>query len=146
MKPKKIIIAVGLIQEAEKPFQFLKEMPIHPDSEIQLIHMITENLYVDDLEFALSTPTENEKKLIVEQVTKKLQKFKDEFLPGLKNVSLKVLFDTNIRAAFTDHVKNQKADLVVVATRSRHGIKGLFDSSFAQHQVKYSPANVLVLR
>lgn len=146
MKAKKIIIAVSLAEETQKPFLYLKEMPIPQDAEIQLIHMVTENVYADGFEFALTYPSKAEKQKLEEQIMLKLQSIKNDLLPRHMKVTTKVIFDTNIRAAFTDYVSKEKADLVIVATRGRHGIKDFFDSSFAQHQVKYSPANVLVLR
>lgn len=146
MKAKKIIIAVSLTEDTQKPFHYLKEIPIPPDAEIHLVHMVTENVYVDGMELALTFPSREEERKLEEQITSKLQSLKNEIFPLHMNVYTKVLFDTNIRAAFTDYVTKENADLVVVATRGRHGIKDFFDSSFAQHQVKYSPANVLVLR
>lgn len=128
MKEKKIIIAVALTEETQKPFLYLKEIPIPLNAEIQLIHMVTENVHGQD------------------QINLKLEILKNEIFPLHTKIFTKILVDTNIRAAFTDYVAKEKADLVVVATRGRHGIKDFFDSSFAQHQVKYSPANVLVLR
>lgn len=146
MKPKKIFIAVSMAEETQKPFHYLKEFPIPPDAEVELIHMVTENVYADGFELVLTFPSKEEKQKLEAEITSKLRKIKQEFFPEHKQVKTKVLFDTNIRAAFTDYVAKQKADLVIVATRSRHSITGFFDSSFAQHQVKYSSANVLVLR
>lgn len=146
MKAKKIIIAVSLTEDTQKPFNYLKEISIPPDAEIQFVHMVTENVYFDEMELAVTIPSQEEKRKIEEQITIKLQSLINEIFPLHKNVFTKVIFDSNIRAAFIDYVAKEKADLVVVATRRRIGIVDFFDSSFAQHQVKYSPANVLVLR
>ena len=37
-------------------------------------------------------------------------------------------------------------DLVVMAVKEKHGIKGMFSSSFVDHFLKFSPCNVLVIR
>lgn len=146
MKKQKIIIAVSLAEETQKPFLYLKQIPIPPNAEIQLVHMVTENVYVDGMDFALSSPSIEERQKLEEQIKLKLDGIKNLLFPLHTNVSSKIIFDTNIRAAFTAYVAKEKADLVILATRGRHGVKDFFDSSFAQHQVKYSPTNVLVLR
>lgn len=45
-----------------------------------------------------------------------------------------------------EYLKEVKADLVITATRGKHGIEGLFSSSFTDHLVKHAPCNVLTLR
>lgn len=147
MNMKKIIVAVSLDESTQRPLEYLKAMPIPLDAEILLVNMVTETLIPSDSDFAVyKYPGEGERPKIEEEISKILRKIKNEIFPGHQNVSTKILFDTNIKAAFTDFVEKQRPDLVVVATRGRHGIKNFFDSSFAQHQVKYSPANVLILR
>ena len=146
MKAKKIIVAISLDEETQKPFFYLRDIPVPPETEIELVHMVTENVYVDGMDFALTFPSKEEQQKLEERIQLKLQILKNDLFPHHINVSTKVIFDTNIRAAFTEHVAKEKADLVIVATRGRHGIKDFFESSFAQHQVKYSSANVLVLR
>lgn len=144
---KKIMIAVSLDEATQKPFHYLRELPIPLDSEIHIVHMATETFFTDGVEFEVRPyPPKEDRTKIVEEVKKKLLKFKEDIFPNHNRIGVHVVFDTNIKAAFTDYATQQKADLVVVATRGRQGMKALFDSSFAQHQLKYSPANVLVLR
>lgn len=147
MKLNKIIIAVSLDEATQKPFHYLKEMPIPMNCEIQLVNMVPESLNTSGMEFQLQAyPLIVDRPKLEEEIKKNLSALKHDLFPNHSNVMTHVIFDTNVKAAFTDHVKNQKADLVVVATRARHGIRSFFDSSFAQHQLKFSPVNVLVLR
>lgn len=43
-------------------------------------------------------------------------------------------------------LREVKADMVVVATRGKHGLEGFFNSSMADFLSKYSPCDVLVLK
>ena len=147
MKLKKIIVAVSLDEATQRPFHYLEKMPIPLDSEIHLVHLVTETFYAKEMQFQVVTsPPVEDRPKIESEIVKKLLKLKKEIFPHHTNVSTKVIFDPNIKAAFVDYTEKQKPDLIIVATRGRHGIKSFFDSSFAQHQLKYSPANVLVLR
>jgi nucleotide-binding universal stress UspA family protein len=44
------------------------------------------------------------------------------------------------------YLKEVKADLVVTATKGKHGIDGFFSSSFTDYLCKFSPCDVLVMR
>lgn len=144
MKPKKIIVAVSLEEETHKALQNMKKMNIETDTEIHLVHMFPVVLYARGMSLSVLTyPLPEERPRIEEHVMSSLKDVKNELFPEHKKVVYKCIFDSNTKAAFTDYVEKEKADLVVVATRPRHGF---FDSSFAQHQLKHSPSNVLVLR
>jgi nucleotide-binding universal stress UspA family protein len=43
-------------------------------------------------------------------------------------------------------LKRVNASLIVVATRGKHGFKGLFLSSFTDYMVKFAPCDVFVVR
>lgn len=147
MKAKKIVIAVSLEEETLKPLQQLKNMDISKDAEIHLVHIVPTILYARGMQFSVLTyPLPEERPKIEEDIISRLKEVKKDIFPEAQDVIFKCLFDANEKAAFNDYVESQKAELVVVATRGRHGLKTMFDSSFAQHQLKYSPVNVLVLR
>jgi nucleotide-binding universal stress UspA family protein len=143
MKTKKIVIAVNLEENTQRPLKGLKDLEFAPDAEIHLVHVMQEILYAKGLQ---SYPLPEERPRIEERILAVLSDIQQEFLPGHKRVVRKCIFDTNVKASFTDYVKQQGADLVVVATRGKYGPENFFDSSFAQHQLKYSPGNVLILR
>lgn len=144
MNARKIVVAVSFEEETQKPLMQLKNMDIHPDAEIHLVHVIPVILYARGMSLSVLTyPLPEDRPRIEESVLKALTDVRNEIFPKHKNVVMKCLFDVNTKAYFTEYVEKEKADLVVVATRGRHG---LFDSSFAQHQLKHSSANLLVLR
>lgn len=147
MKAKKIIVAVSLEEEAQKPLSAIKELDLDLDAEIHLVNVMPVILYARGMHFAVMTyPLPEERARIEERVTSALADLKEDILPKHQRIHYKCLFDSNIKAAFTEYVKKQNADLVIVATRGKHGLKTFFDSSFAHHQLKYSPANVLIIR
>ena len=147
MKANKVVVAVSMEEETQQPLYQMKNLHFSPDTEIHLIHVMPVILYARGMDLhVLTYPLEEERPKIVETVTDKLKKLAREIFPEQSNIVYECLFDSNEKAAFCDYVQEQKADLVVVATRGKHGIKNFFDSSFAQHQLKHSPTNVLVLR
>lgn len=147
MKAKKIIIAVGLQDELHKPLLQLKEMNFDENTEIHFVHVIPVTLSAHEMEFSIHAyPPPEERPRIEEKIVSAMKDLKQEIFPEHKNVHYKCLFDTNAKAYFNEYVEQQNADLVIVATRGKFGLKNFFDSSFAQHQLKHSPANVLILR
>ncbi|HXH73462.1 MAG TPA: universal stress protein [Bacteriovoracaceae bacterium] len=144
MKSKKIIVAVSLDGETHNALMKLKEVDIGHDTEVHFVNIVPVVLYARGMQFSLLTyPLPQERPAIEESVIDKLKGLKGEILPHHGKVVYKCIFDPNEKAAFNDYVLSEQADLVVVATRKKHG---LFDSSFAQHLLKHSPGNVLILK
>lgn len=147
MKANKVIVAVSMEEETQRPLLQLQDLNFSRDTEIHLIHVMPVILYARGMDLTVLTyPLEEERPKIVETITGKLRKLAKDIFPEHTKIVYECLFDSNEKAAFCDYVQEQKADLVVVATRGKHGLKNFFDSSFAQHQLKHSPTNVLVLR
>ena len=147
MKSKKIIVAVSMEPATQRPLQKLREFNFLPDCEIQLIHVAPLILSVSGTELSIQTsPSEEERPKLEKNILNKLSELEHLIFPNHQNVISKVLFDSNEKAAFNDYVAVEKADFVVIATRGKHGHLNFFDSSFAQHQLNHSPANVIILR
>jgi nucleotide-binding universal stress UspA family protein len=147
MKSKKIIVAVGLEPETRDPLMQLKDLDLSVDAEIHFVNIVPVILYARGMDLkVLIYPLPEERPKIEASILKQLLEIKKELLPDHENVVLKCLFDVNAKATFTDYVRECQADLVVVATRGKYGIKHFFDSSFAEHQLKHGPCNILILR
>jgi nucleotide-binding universal stress UspA family protein len=58
----------------------------------------------------------------------------------------KCFFEINREDKILNYLKEINADLVVTATRGKHGIDGFFSSSFTDFLCKFSPCDVLVMR
>lgn len=63
-----------------------------------------------------------------------------------ENIVYKCFIEYDREKTVKDYLKAVSADLVVVATRGKHGLEGFFSSSFTDYLCKFSPCDVLVLR
>lgn len=63
-----------------------------------------------------------------------------------ENTVINCFFDSNRENKIKNYLTEVEADLVVTATRGKHGIDGLFSSSFTDFLCKFSPCDVLVMR
>jgi nucleotide-binding universal stress UspA family protein len=147
MKCKKVIVAVSLEAATHGPLLKLKNIDIDPDAEIHLVHIVPVIMYGRGIHLSVMTyPLPEERPKIETAILARLVAIKKEIFPEHKNVVYKCLFDSNEKAAFSGYAQEEQADLIVIATRAKHGVMNFFDSSFAQHQVKHAITNVLVLR
>ena len=147
MKANVVIVAVSLEAETHQPLMRLKEMEIGLEAEIHLVHVVPAILYARGMDLSVLTyPLPEERPDIEGSIIARLMEIKKQIFPDHKKVEFKCIFDSNEKMAFCDYVYHQQADLVVVATRGKHGLTNVFDSSFAQYQVRYSLTNVLVLK
>lgn len=67
-----------------------------------------------------------------------------ELEPG--KITYKCFIEYKKKEVIKSYLDEVKADLVVVATRGKYGIPGLFSSSLADFLCKFSPCDVLVMR
>lgn len=63
-----------------------------------------------------------------------------------KNIFCKCFIEYDREKTVKDYLDKVKADLVIVATRGKHGVEGFFSSSFTDYLCKFSPCDVLVMR
>jgi nucleotide-binding universal stress UspA family protein len=147
MRSKIVVVAVSLEKETHQALLQLKTLDLRPDAEIHLVHVVPVIWYARGMQLSVLTyPLEEERPRIEQAILAKLSAVREELLPLHTNVTCRCLFDANEKAAFADYALKTQADLVVVASRNKHGVVTLFDSSFAQYQMKHSTANILILR
>lgn len=63
-----------------------------------------------------------------------------------ENIVYKCFIEYDREKTVKEYLKRVNADLVVVATRGKHGLEGFFSSSFTDYLCKFSPCDVLVMR
>lgn len=144
---QKIAIAVSLKEELLPSLKRLKELDIVKQAkQVSLIHIFKTEYYTND--FApYSFPPEEAKPEIEKTVITSLKNIQENYLPpNLSQVQLSCDFSGNPKQTLVDQLQNEKFDLVITATRGKHGIEGLFSSSFSEFLLKFSPCDVLVLR
>jgi nucleotide-binding universal stress UspA family protein len=147
MNPKKVVIAVSLNKQDQKPLEKIKESAWLEGAEVHLVHIVETVAYGSEMS-PFFFPQESEQPKIRKEVLKELEKLSRRLFPhtGKPKVVTKCLIDFDGKSTFCDYSKKVKADLLIVATRGKKGIKGFFDSSFARYLSKYAPADLLVLR
>jgi nucleotide-binding universal stress UspA family protein len=147
MQPKKIVIAVNLDQKDQKPLDKLKNTPWMENAEVHFVYIL-ECAYYGAGFTPYYYPPESEFPRIKKDVLQALNKLSRRIFPhtGQPKIVVKCLFEQDAKESFCKYAKSVKADMVIVATRGKKGIKGFFDSSFARYLSKYSPADLLILR
>ena len=61
-------------------------------------------------------------------------------------VTLRVMERVNIREAIVDHVNERKADLVVLGTRGKTGLRELLIGTTAEKVVSNAPCSILAVK
>lgn len=64
---------------------------------------------------------------------------------GMNHTKFLCLFDANPKIAIKNYLENSGADLVVTSIR-KHGVEGLFVSSFTDYLTQYAPCDVYVVK
>ena len=80
------------------------------------------------------------------QAMKGLELLRDELLDGVSDVSFELLTDDSPAMAVTRCAEEREADLIVIATHGRTGLKHLLIGSVAERVVRHSSVPVLTLR
>lgn len=82
------------------------------------------------------------------QIIENLKEIGTNILSGIQGVKVEYhcLFDPYPKRKMVDYLKESKADLVITSTSDKHGIEGLFMSSFTDYLLKFSPCDVLAVR
>lgn len=63
-----------------------------------------------------------------------------------KKITYKCFFEYNRESKVKSYLDHVDANLVITATRGKHGVAGFFSSSFTDYLCKFSPCDVLVMR
>lgn len=143
---KKVAIAVEMDEEVTGLFDMVREMEFLKNSELNFVHVVHTVSYSFGLaDSPLVYPIEADRLEIKRVVLDRLTRFSNEHLPkGFDGkVNIHCLFAEHQREEFSRFVKDQNIDLVIVATRLKHGF---LESSFAQYVNKHTNANLLLLK
>ena len=144
----KIVIAAPLEPDLQKPLLRLKNNPLLKNAEVHLVHVFHLQYYFN--EFSLYTypmddqfpEIEKSVKLGLETLSKDL--FQASNAP--EKIVTNCFFHQDAKEKMVEYLNEVKADLVVVSTRGKHGLQGIFASSFAEHLNRFSPCDIYVLR
>lgn len=142
---KNIVICTDLNQNS---LDTLKTFPRNLDFKeaiLHFVHVFEIHMYNADI-VPVIYPTEAQYPEIEQSTLGILDKLARDLGAKEDQVRLKCFFSHSREERINTYLNDVKADLVVVATRGKHGIQGFFSSSLADFLCKYSPCDVLVVR
>jgi nucleotide-binding universal stress UspA family protein len=144
----KIAVAATFDPKMRESLKTLSKYEFIKGAEIHLVNVFETVNLSHSMNIPAGVYPSSESFPVIEQGNLELlAKLKDDILPGHDGeVILKALLGFDAKNKFIEYAANINADMVVVSTRGKRGIEGLFDSSFAQHMCKYSPTSVFILR
>lgn len=142
---KKIVVCVDLNSECTETLKRLPKKMDLADTKIHFLHVFENRMYDNDLApFSFPLP---EQDIAFEKIaTSTLLQIGKDLDLNPNNVVAKCFFSVSRFQKIKSYAEEVDADLIVLATRDRHGIAGFFSSSLADFLCKYSPCNFLVLR
>ncbi len=114
---------------------------------IDFVHVVEQKTYVSEMA-AWEYPSREQFQALHESAVGILRR---ELLPCLpessrERVTFMVILDHDPAEALRRLAREQKADLLVIATRGLHGVQSLLHASFATKMVRTAPCDVQVIR
>ncbi len=142
---KNIVLCVDLREESLNTLKTVSKKIDMTGAKIHLVHAF--EIQAGVMEFATFVyPTEEQYPEIEKSVMELLGTLQKDLGLSDDRVEKHCYFAHSKEVAVKDYLDSKKADLVVLATRGKHGLEGFFASSLADYLCKYSPCDVLVLR
>jgi nucleotide-binding universal stress UspA family protein len=144
-KMKNYVLCTTLEEHSINTLKNLKHTIDIKDTRIHIISIVEVKYYnLDFIPYIYPTENqyaeiENSAKMLMQSLAKSLE-IKNE------NLVIDCFFDSYREQKIKNYLEETKADLVVTATRGKHGIDGFFSSSFSDYLCKFSPCDVLVMR
>jgi nucleotide-binding universal stress UspA family protein len=144
---KNVVVCCSLEDENIELLKSLKGSPLLENAKLHFVHIFEIHVYTSD--FSPYVFPSEEKYPEIEAASKEiLTSIANEVCTEeeLKQTDIECYFAYSPKQKISDYLVEVNADLVIVASKQKHGIEGLFSSSFTEHLVKYSSCNLHVLR
>jgi nucleotide-binding universal stress UspA family protein len=142
---KNIVVCADLNQNSLDTLKSLGRSLDFRDTILHFIHVFEIHLYNADI-VPVIFPTEVQYPDIEKSTLSILDKLSKDVGARSDQVQLKCFFSHSREEKINSYIEEVNAEMVVVATRGKHGIEGFFSSSLADFLCKYSPCDVLVIR
>lgn len=140
----KVVIAVAMKDESIEQLKKLKGSPLLKNADIHLVHVFKSEVFVNELS-PYFYPDPEQQKEIKQTVLKILEGLGDELVNG-GELSYYVDFHNDPKEKMVEYIASEKPDCLVVATKGKKGLEGLFNSSFAEYMNRHSPCDLYILR
>lgn len=148
MRPQRIVIAVPIEENLLKPLRdWGRSFDFEHVECVHFVHVVKKN--ITPLEFGLvETPDAETYREMVPTLKNFLKEESKRILPSDYHGQVEFLLteDFNPEEEVIDLLNDMGATLIVVATRGKHGLDGLFHKSFTEYMVKHAPCDVFVVR
>jgi nucleotide-binding universal stress UspA family protein len=142
---KNIVVLADLNQESLSTLRRLRTDLDLKHAQMHFVHVFEIRMYNADL-VPIVFPSEEQYPEIEQSSLAILRQLSDDLGIKSEHSTQKCFFSHSREEKVRSYLGEVKADLVVVATRGKHGIEGFFSSSLADFLTKYSPCDVLILR
>lgn len=142
---KNIVVCADLNQNSLDTLKNLNHSLDFKNANLHFIHVFEIHMYNADI-VPVIFPTEVQYPEIEQSTLTILDKLAKDVGAKSEQVKLKCFFSHSREEKISAYLHEVNADIVVVATRGKHGIEGFFSSSLADFLCKYSPCDVLVIR
>lgn len=140
-----IVICADINQASIDTLKSMRHGFIFQNANIHFLHVFEVHMYNADL-VPVIFPAEVQYPDIEASAVGILENLGNEMKIRNEQRTVKCFFSHSREEKIISYLSEVKADLVVVATRGKHGIEGFFNSSLADFLSKYSPCDVLVVR
>ena len=142
---KNYVLCTTLEEESINTLKKLKNDIELKNAHIHIITVVEKQIYTVDLS-AYVYPVESQFVAIEASALNLLNSLAQELGVENNQVTSKCFFEYDREKKVKEYLDEVHADLVVVATRGKHGMAGFFSSSFTDYLCKFSPCDVLVMR
>ncbi|HAZ13839.1 MAG: hypothetical protein A2X86_14410 [Bdellovibrionales bacterium GWA2_49_15] len=144
----KVILCADLTEQSLNGLADFASTPYFDKAtEIHITHGFETKVYAGEF-YAQYYPTEQQfpeiEKSAIELMRNALAK--PFSAKSKEDIYYHCLFSPSRKEVITNYANTLKANLVVVATRSLTGLKGVFSFSFAEYMIRHAPCDVLILK
>jgi nucleotide-binding universal stress UspA family protein len=135
-----ILVPLDMSEMSLKALRYAVPFARQFDAKLTLVHVVELVAYTPELPYPLPLPPHQ-----TSEVKKELKKVCAANVPSDVQTRLVVRHDF-APDAIVDEARKTKADLIIVSTHGRTGLKHVFLGSVAEKIVRHAPCPVLVVR
>lgn len=145
---KKIMMCIDLKNESVDLFlKDIKKTDWKDINEVHFVHGFQLQYYADTFYFT-SYPLESQYAEIEQSVMQVLRPLEDAVKDLNSEVKsfTKCMIASSPKESLIDYAKKNAINSMVIGTRGKHGIEGLFSSSFAEYMVRHAHCELRIIR
>jgi nucleotide-binding universal stress UspA family protein len=145
---KSIMVCVDLNDNSLNLFkEDLKTWDLQAVKEVHFVHGFQSQHYADAFYFNIYPP-ENDYGDIEKSVQEVLKPLEDIVKEANSEIQVvrKCIIVISPKGSLCDYAKDKNIDSMVIGTRVKHGIAGLFSSSFTEYMVRHAPCELRIIR